>query len=44
MREVEGCYALQKVGIGVALPLGLDAGEELPPGLMIFFRIQLVSL
>ena len=44
MREVEGVYTVQKVRIGVALPLRLNASEELPPGFMIFFRIELVSL
>ena len=37
--KVEGFDAMEEVGIGVALPSGLDAGEELPPHLMIFFRI-----
>ena len=44
VREGRGLDAFEEVGVGVAFPFGLDAGEELPPGFMIFFRIQLVSL
>ena len=37
--QVEGLDAVQEVVVGVALPARPDAGEELAPGFMVFFRI-----
>jgi hypothetical protein len=39
VREVEGLNTVEKMGVGVAFPPRLDAGKELTPYLMIFFRI-----
>ena len=43
-REVEGLDAAQEMVVGVALPARPDARVEPPPGFMVFFRIEVVSL
>ena len=42
--QAERSDAFQKMRIGVALPARHHALVELPPGLMVFFRIKLVGL